>query len=63
MEMLAELLDLIPQWLQALTVLVTGANGVTMLTPSTADNRAVNWLMKLLNLLSMNIGKNRNKDA
>jgi hypothetical protein len=63
MEVLSELLDAIPEWLQALTVLVTAATAVTALTPTKADNKAVDWLLKLLNLLSGNIGKNTNKDA
>lgn len=63
MESLTELMNLIPAWLLAITGLVTAANAITVLTPSKADDRLLAGLLKFLNILSMNFGKNRNKDS
>ena len=56
-------IDMIPGWITALTLLVTGANAITMLTPTEADNKALAMVLKLLNVLSGNVLKNVNKDA
>jgi hypothetical protein len=61
--MLAELLDKIPAWIQAITVLVTAATAITMLTPTKTDDRIINFLLKILNIMSGNVLKNTNKDA
>ncbi len=62
MEMLTSFFDTFPAWLVAITGIVTAANAITMMTPTQADDKAVAWLLKLLNVLSMNIGKNKNAD-
>ncbi len=62
MEMLTSFFDTFPTWLVAITGVVTAANAITMMTPTKADDKAVAWLLKLLNVLSMNIGKNKNAD-
>ena len=41
---------------------VTIANIITMATPSTHDNQILNGILKILNLLSLNVGKNKNAD-
>lgn len=56
-------IDMIPGWIKALTLLVTGANAITMLTPTEADNKALAMVLKLLNVLSGNVLQNTNKDA
>jgi hypothetical protein len=62
MEAIAALFEALPAWLVALTTLVTAANGITALTPTKADDKAVAFVLRILNLLSMNIGKNKNAD-
>ncbi len=62
MEMLTSFFDAFPAWLVAITVVVTAANAVTALTPTQVDNKAIAWLLKLLNVLSINVGKNKNAD-
>ncbi len=62
MEILTSFFDAFPTWLVAITGVVTAANAITAMTPTTVDNKAVAWLLKLLNILSMNIGKNKNAD-
>jgi hypothetical protein len=63
MEFIMAALESFPVWLQAIMALVTGATAITALTPTTVDDRAINWLLKILNFIAGNVGKNRNKDA
>lgn len=63
MELISSLLAALPEWLTALTVLVSAATAVTALTPTQIDNNAVDWLLKILNFLAGNFGKNKNADA
>ena len=63
MEFIMSTLETFPIWLQAITALVTGATAITALTPTTVDNMAIGWLLKMLNILAGNVFKNRNKDA
>ena len=63
MEFIMSTLETFPIWLQAITALVTGATAITALTPTTVDNMAIGWLLKMLNMLAGNVFKNRNKDA
>ena len=57
------IIAMIPVWDKALTVLVTGATAVTALTPSKADNKIVDVLLKILNMLAGNVIKNKNADS
>lgn len=50
-------------WLFAITGLVTAATALTALTPTTVDNKVVNVLLKVLNLVAGNVLKNKNEDA
>ncbi len=52
----------IDAWIAAATALVVAANGITVLTPTKVDDKFVNMLLKVLNFLSGNFGKNRNAD-
>jgi len=63
MEFIMSTLETFPIWLQGITAVVTAATAITALTPSKADDRAIGWLLKMLNILAGNVFKNRNKDA
>jgi hypothetical protein len=52
----------LPDWIAAATTIVTAATAITMLTPTTADDRIVSGILKFLNVLSGNILKNKNAD-
>lgn len=56
------LADLLPVWINAITALVVAANGITILTPTKTDNKIVDAILKVLNIVSLNIGKNKNAD-
>lgn len=50
-------------YLAAITGLVTAASVVTALTPTESDNKVVNVILRVLNVLALNVGKNKNADA
>jgi len=54
--------DQLPAWVNAMTTFIAGASALTMLTPTTWDNKIVNWISKALNFISMNVIKNKNAD-
>ena len=52
----------IPAWIVAITTFVTGATAITALTPNKHDDKITNAILKVLNILAGNIGKNTNAD-
>ena len=54
--------DQIPSWIVAITTVLTAATAVTALTPSTSDDKIVNGILKFLNVIAGNVGKNKNAD-
>ena len=53
----------IDAWIAALTAAVVGANAITILTPTKVDDKFVNVLLRVLNFLAGNFGKNVNADV
>jgi len=62
METFFAFFDALPGWLNAITALVTAATAVTALTPTQADDKVVAVVLRALNVLAGNFGKNRNAD-
>jgi hypothetical protein len=62
MEQITAILEAAPAWLAALTGLVTAATAITALTPSKSDDAVLDKVLKVLNFLAGNFGKNRNAD-
>jgi len=52
-----------PSWLVAATSIVTTVSAVTALTPTRSDDKVINSILTVLNILSLNVGANRNADA
>ena len=62
MENFLALFESFPAWLTAVTTVVTAATAITALTPSTADDKIIDTVLKVLNILAGNVGKNKNAD-
>lgn len=60
---LVTLLAQAPVWLVAITGVVTAATAITALTPSTSDDKIINTVLMILNILAGNFGKNTNADS
>lgn len=56
------LIDSMPAWISAITALVTAATGITALTPTKSDDKVIGMLLKVLNVVAGNVGKNKNAD-
>ncbi|QJI53342.1 hypothetical protein vBAcoSR7M_20 [Alteromonas phage vB_AcoS-R7M] len=54
--------DSFPAWLTAITAVVTAATAITALTPTKSDDKIINVILKVLNVLAGNVGKNSNRD-
>lgn len=55
-------LDSVPSWIVAITGVVTAATLITQLTPTNVDDKIVNGILSVLNVLAGNFGKNTNAD-
>ena len=62
MDQIISLLDAAPAWLTAITGVVTAATAITALTPTQSDDAIINTILRSLNLLAGNVGKNKNAD-
>ena len=62
MSTLLELFEAFPAWLTAITTLVTAATAITALTPTKTDDKYISILLRGLNVLAGNVGKNINAD-
>ena len=59
---MAEFMSSAGDWILALTAVVTAATAVTALTPTKTDDKVLNKILRVLNFLAGNIGKNKNAD-
>lgn len=56
------LFDAVPDWIAAVTSVVTAATAITALTPSRSDDVWIDRILRVLNVLAGNVGLNRNAD-
>ena len=62
MDQITAILEAAPVWLTAITGVVTACTAITALTPSRSDDEIIDTVLKVLNILAGNVGKNRNAD-
>ena len=58
-----EFLEGLPVWLTAIMTVLTACTAITAITPSKSDDVILDKVLKVLNVLAGNVGKNENKDA
>ena len=61
-ENLMNFIDALPAWVTALTALVTACAGIATLTPTKSDDEAINKILRLINIIGLNVGKAKNED-
>jgi hypothetical protein len=62
MEQLELLFTNLPVWISMALTLVGAVSAITAVTPTKSDDEIVNAVLRVLNILSLNIGKNKNAD-
>ena len=62
MDQITAIIEAAPVWLTAITGVVTAATAITALTPSRSDDEIIDTVLRVLNVLAGNVGKNRNAD-
>ncbi len=62
MEQLEMLFTNLPVWIGMALTLVGAVSAITAVTPTKSDDKLVDLVLKVLNILSLNIGKNKNAD-
>ena len=60
LETISGWLSAMPQWLHAITAVVTAATAITALTPTKSDDVVIGKILKVLNFLAGNFLKNKN---
>ena len=62
MEQLELLFTNLPVWISMALTLVGAVSAITAVTPTKSDDKVVAAVLRVLNILSLNIGKNKNAD-
>ena len=56
------MIESISEWVFAVTAVVTAATAITAITPTKSDDVVIGKVLKVLNFLAGNFGKNKNAD-
>ena len=59
---MVEFLESFPTWITAILTVVTAATAITALTPTKSDDKMLDIVLRILNFVAGNVGKNKNAD-
>lgn len=59
---MVEFLESFPTWITAILTVVTAATAITALTPTKSDDKVLDIVLRILNFVAGNVGKNKNAD-
>ena len=59
---MVEFLESFPSWITAILTVVTAATAITALTPTKSDDKVLDIVLRILNFVAGNVGKNKNAD-
>lgn len=62
-DIMAAFFESFPVWIVAITAVVTACTAITAITPTKTDDKYIQIVLDVLNLLAGNVGKNKNEDA
>ena len=62
MDQLETLFTNLPVWISMALTLVGAISAITAATPTRSDDAVIDQILRVLNILSLNIGKNKNAD-
>lgn len=66
MELINEILAVVPDWIEAIALLIAGASAVAALTPTKRDDeilgKALSVIRKIANLFALNVANAKPKD-
>jgi len=62
MEFINKIIGELPLWVSILTTVVTAATAITAITPTKTDDKITSTILRVLNILAGNVGKNKNAD-
>lgn len=62
MGIIMNFVDQWPSWLSAIAGLISSCAILAALTPTKSDDRIVGWLLRIINVVGVNVGRARNAD-
>ena len=57
-----ELIDNWPAWVTVITTVVSAAAAISAITPTKTDDKVMSSILRVVNVLGLNVGKARNAD-
>jgi len=62
MGMISGFIDQWPNWISGIAGLISACAVLAAMTPSKSDDRIIGWLLRIINVVAINVGKARNAD-